>query len=104
MAADIEKRKRTHGQLAILRHVVDVPLVVALDALQLGGQQRRVVQVVDDEVEAEDQAGEGLLLEGRQAGQIGQRDIGELGEQFLRLRVELEVADLINSMSVNFVI
>jgi hypothetical protein len=60
----------------------------------LGGQQLGVVQVVDDEVEAEDHAGEGLLLEGRQVGQIGQRDIGELGEQFLRLRVELEVADL----------
>jgi hypothetical protein len=85
-------RNDTHLDLPIFAHVVDVPLAVSIDALQGAFQQRRVVQVVDHEVESEDDARVGLAQEVAVLGQLSDWNIGEFGEQGLRLGVSLEVS------------
>jgi len=78
--------------LTILGHIVDVPLAESVDTAQHLAEERRVVQVGDDKVEAEDDARARLFLEGQVLGQLSERNGGELGEQFLSLRVRLEVS------------
>ena len=78
--------------MTILGHVVDVPLAESVDTAQHLPEERRVVQVGDDKVEAEDHARARLFLEGQILGQLSERNGGELGEQFLSLGVRLEVS------------
>ena len=78
--------------MTILGHVVDVPLAESVDTAQHFSEKRRIVEIGNDKVEAEDDARACLFLESQVLGQLSQRNGGELGEELLSLGMGLEVS------------
>ena len=81
--------------LTLLGHEVDVPLAVSVDTAQHVLQQRRIVQVGNDEVETKRNARTSLFDEGIVSWQLVQRNISELGEKCLSPRLDTEMPILI---------